>query len=118
MDRAWRMAMFHRFRIGQATATIVSDGPLVLPVAAKIFHGPAVSALDAALSASGQRTDAVDVQQNCLLLEIGDRRVLFDNGMGSSKIYGPDAGQLPASLAQAGVAPASIDALVLTHAHS
>ena len=29
--------MFHRFDIGEMAATIVSDGPLVLPAAAKIF---------------------------------------------------------------------------------
>ena len=50
--------------------------------------------------------------------ETGGKRVLFDNGMGSSKLYGPDSGKLLDSLAQAGVDPASIDALVLTHAHS
>jgi glyoxylase-like metal-dependent hydrolase (beta-lactamase superfamily II) len=44
--------------------------------------------------------------------------VLFDNGMGISKLYGPDSGRLHASLAEAGVDRASIDALVLTHAHS
>jgi glyoxylase-like metal-dependent hydrolase (beta-lactamase superfamily II) len=38
--------------------------------------------------------------------------------MGSSKLFGPDSGQLLSSLAQAGVDAASIDALVLTHAHS
>ena len=58
------------------------------------------------------------VEQNCLLLETGGKRVLFDNGMGSSKLFGPDSGQLLGSLAEAGVDPASIDALVLTHAHS
>ena len=110
--------MFHRFRIGAMAATIVSDGPLVLPVAAKIFKGPDAVALDGALAASGQRTDVVHVEQNCLLIEAGGKRVLFDNGMGSSKLYGPDAGQLPASLAEAGIDAASIDALVLTHAHS
>ena len=62
--------------------------------------------------------DAVRVEQNCLLLETGGKRVLFDNGLGSEKLYGPDSGKLLASLAEAGVEPASIDAMVLTHAHS
>jgi len=110
--------MFHRFQVGEAAATIVSDGPLVLPNAAKIFRGPAKDALDVAVNASGQGTDAVRVEQNCLLLETDRRRVLFDNGLGSEKLYGPDSGQLLASLAEAGVDPAAIDALVLTHAHS
>lgn len=110
--------MFHRFRIGDAAATIVSDGPLTLPAAAKIFHGPGKAALDAAVSDAGQQTDAVRVEQNCLLLETGGKRVMFDNGLGSEKLYGPDSGRLLSSLSEAGVDPASIDAMVLTHAHS
>ncbi|HLY90286.1 MAG TPA: MBL fold metallo-hydrolase [Acetobacteraceae bacterium] len=110
--------MFHRFRMGNSAATIVSDGPLTLPTASRIFAGPAKDALDAAVSATGQSTDAVRVEQNCLLLETGGKRVLFDNGLGSEKLYGPDSGKLLASLAEAGVDPASIDGMVLTHAHS
>jgi glyoxylase-like metal-dependent hydrolase (beta-lactamase superfamily II) len=110
--------MFHRFQIGEAAATIVSDGPLVLPPAAAIFRGPGEKALDAVVAAAGQRTDAVRVEQNCLLIETAGKRVLFDNGLGSEKLYGPDSGRLLGSLAEAGVDPASIDAMVLTHAHS
>ncbi len=110
--------MFHRFRIGNAAATIVSDGPLTLPTASRIFTGPGKDALDAVLSATGQPTDTVRVEQNCLLLETGGKRVLFDNGLGSEKLYGPDSGKLLASLAEAGVDPAAIDAMVLTHGHS
>jgi glyoxylase-like metal-dependent hydrolase (beta-lactamase superfamily II) len=110
--------MFHRFRIGDAAATIVSDGPLVLPVAAKIFRGPDAAEMDAAVTAAGQATSAVRVEQNCLLIDVAGHRVLFDNGLGSEKLYGPDSGRLLASLAEAGVDPASINAMVLTHAHS
>ena len=110
--------MFHRFRIGEMAATIVSDGPLVLPRAARIFKGAEEAALTAALDGAGQPTDKIHVEQNCLLLETAGRRVLFDNGMGSSKLFGPDSGQLHASLAEAGIEAAAIDALVLTHAHS
>lgn len=110
--------MFHRFHIGEANATIVSDGPLTLPTAAKIFRGPEQHALDAELTAVGQRTDVVRVEQNCLLLETGGHRVLFDNGMGSETLFGPESGQLLGSLGEAGIDPTLIDALVLTHAHS
>lgn len=110
--------MFHRFRVGAMDATIVSDGPLVLPRAARIFQGPNESAMNAALGTAGQANDKVRVEQNCLLLETAGKRVLFDNGMGSSKLFGPDSGRLLDSLAEAGVDPGSVDALVLTHAHS
>jgi glyoxylase-like metal-dependent hydrolase (beta-lactamase superfamily II) len=110
--------MFHRFTIGTMTATIVSDGPLLLHTPAQTFVGPAAAALDASLQTSGQPSDKIRVEQNCLLLETAGRKVLFDNGMGSEKLYGPDSGRLLENLHAAGVAPSEIDAMVLTHAHS
>ena len=110
--------MFHKFRIGTMDATIVSDGPLSLPKAARIFTGPDVASIDAALTDAGLSTDRVRVEQNCLLLETSGKRVLFDNGLGSQKLYGPDSGKVLDSLREAGIDPASIDAMVLTHAHS
>jgi glyoxylase-like metal-dependent hydrolase (beta-lactamase superfamily II) len=76
------------------------------------------SALQRLLEDAGRPLDHVQVEQNCLLVETSGKRVLFDNGMGSSKLYGPDSGQLLQHLAAGGVDPAGIDALVLTHAHS
>jgi glyoxylase-like metal-dependent hydrolase (beta-lactamase superfamily II) len=110
--------MFHRFKIGAMSATIVSDGPLLLHAPEKTFHGPAPSALHASLTAAGQQPDRIRVEQNCLLLETAGRKVLFDNGMGTEKLYGPDSGHLLDSLREAGVEPSEIDAMVLTHAHS
>lgn len=110
--------MFHRFKIGAMDATIVSDGPLTLPAAPRIFKGPDANALNAAVSAAGQDTAHVRIEQNCLLLETEGRKILFDNGLGSEKLYGPDSGRLLTSLGEAGIDPAGIDALVLTHGHS
>jgi glyoxylase-like metal-dependent hydrolase (beta-lactamase superfamily II) len=109
--------MFHRFRIGSMDATIVSDGPLLLPAAGALFKGPDEAAMNAALRQAGQPTDSVRIAQNCLLLHTANHHILFDNGMGTSRLLGPDSGILPHSLAEAGIAPEQIDALVLTHAH-
>ena len=110
--------MLHRFLIGTMAATIVSDGPLLLHAPEQVFLGPGAAALGASLTASGQRSDKIRVEQNCLLLETAGKKVLFDNGMGSEKLYGPDSGRLLDNLRGAGVAPSEIDAMVLTHAHS
>jgi glyoxylase-like metal-dependent hydrolase (beta-lactamase superfamily II) len=110
--------MHHRFQIGTMPAVIVSDGPLRLHAPEKIFRGPDRGALSARLTQAGQATDRVRVEQNCLLVETAGRKVLFDNGMGSSKLYGPDSGKLLDGLDEAGVARSEIDAVVLTHAHS
>lgn len=110
--------MFHRFKIGEMNATILSDGPLVVDGAAEWFQTADPTALDNALRAATLPTDTLRMEQNCLLIETGGKRALFDNGMGSSKLYGPDSGKLQTSLAEAGIDPASIDAVVLTHGHS
>lgn len=110
--------MFHEFRIGTMAATIVSDGPLSLAPAPEIFNGLDTETIDAALGGTGSANVPVRVEQNCLLLETGGKRALFDNGLGSEKLYGPDSGKLLAAFDEAGIEPASIDAMVLTHAHS
>jgi len=109
--------MFHRFKIGTMNATIVSDGPLLLHAPEKIFLGPGRAALANSLTEAGLPTGRVRVEQNCLLLETAGRKILFDNGLGSEKLYGPDSVLLD-SLREAGVAPSEIDAVVLTHGHS
>jgi glyoxylase-like metal-dependent hydrolase (beta-lactamase superfamily II) len=110
--------MFHRFQIGDKQAVIVSDGPLTLPPATEIFSGPDPETLHAALRAVNLPTDSVRVEQNCLVLDAGPHRILFDNGMGTSSLFGPESGRLMSSLAEAGIAPDSITLLVLTHAHA
>ncbi len=110
--------MIHRFQIGAMRATIVSDGPLLLHAPEKVFLGPGKDMLARPLTDSGQPVDRIRVEQNCLLLETGGKTFLFDNGMGSEKLYGPDSGKLLENLALAGVSPADIDGVVLTHGHS
>lgn len=110
--------MFHRFRIGTMQAAIVSDGPLTLPSPTTIFSGVPEPDLFGALREANQPTDLIRVEQNSLLIDAGPHRLLFDNGMGTSTLFGKESGRLIASLGEAGVTPESITHLVLTHAHS
>jgi glyoxylase-like metal-dependent hydrolase (beta-lactamase superfamily II) len=97
---------------------MISDGPLRLSRPHRVFHGVDQTALADALAKAGQVTDRIIVEQNCLLLETGGKRVLFDNGMGADTMFGPNSGKLLDNMRAAGITPDSIDALVLTHAHS
>ena len=49
------------------------------------------------------------------LINTGDKLILVDTGYSSA--IGPMAGKLPKILAAAGVNPADIDAVVITHIH-
>jgi glyoxylase-like metal-dependent hydrolase (beta-lactamase superfamily II) len=108
---------FYRFKIGAIEATVVSDGILPLGEPSASFLGTSKAEVQKMLTDNFLPTDNVVLEQNALVLNTGDRLVLIDNGMGSSKMFGETTGKLPASLKAAGIDPKDIDALVITHAH-
>ncbi len=110
--------MHHRFRVGAWPAVVLSDGPLTLQAPQEVLLDAPPDALLAALAEAGQPTDRLRVQQNLLLLDLPGHRVLFDTGLGTARLFGDESGQLPDSLAEAGIDAASITDVVLTHAHS
>jgi len=109
---------FYRFKIGDIEATIVSDGELSLgPPNPQLFGGVTQAALDQALTDTMLPTDNIQLQENALLLNTGDKLVLFDVGVGGAKAFGTKAGRLLVNLKAAGYEPKDVDAIVLTHAH-
>ncbi len=52
---------------------------------------------------------------NAYLIETGGRRLLIDAGAGVH--MGPNAGKMLGNLAQVGVEPGDVDAIILTHCH-
>jgi glyoxylase-like metal-dependent hydrolase (beta-lactamase superfamily II) len=108
---------WYRFKHGAFEMTVVSDGPLPLGEPSASFIGTTKEAVQKALTDNFLPADHVLLEQNALLVNTGDQLVLFDNGMGTSKAFGPTTGKLLASLKAAGVDPKDVTALCLTHAH-
>jgi glyoxylase-like metal-dependent hydrolase (beta-lactamase superfamily II) len=108
---------FYRFKFGNGEATIVSDGVLPLGDPHKAFLAIPPAELDSMLSANFLSLTNAPLEQNTLVVNFGDRIVIFDNGMGNSKLFGDTTGKLLVTLAQAGIKPEDVDALVMTHAH-
>lgn len=108
---------FYRFKLGDAQATIVSDGTLPLGDPKTNFTGLAPTEMERQLTDSFLPLDNAVLEQNILILTNGDRTVLFDTGMGSLKLFGPSTGKLLATMKQAGIDPKDIDAVVMSHAH-
>jgi glyoxylase-like metal-dependent hydrolase (beta-lactamase superfamily II) len=108
---------FYRFKIGSIEATVVSDGPLPIGPASRTFRGPSEAELGKMFADHFLPTDNVVLEQNALVINTGDRLVLFDTGMSSVKRPNTQTGRLLASLKQAGIDPKDIDAVVLTHPH-
>jgi glyoxylase-like metal-dependent hydrolase (beta-lactamase superfamily II) len=58
----------------------------------------------------------VELALTCLLVRVGDRRLLIDTGFGPQP-QRPEVGQLAASLAEVGVSAEDIDTVVISHPH-
>ncbi|MEO1532904.1 MAG: MBL fold metallo-hydrolase [Pseudomonadota bacterium] len=108
---------FYRFRIGELVGTVVSDGILPLGDPTASFLGPSPDDMRAMLTRNFLPTDNAVLEQNILVVDAGDQRILFDTGMGTSDMFGPTPGKLMSSLAAAGIAPETITAILCTHGH-
>jgi glyoxylase-like metal-dependent hydrolase (beta-lactamase superfamily II) len=109
---------YHRFRIGAFEATVVSDGPLVMGEPQdNILVGLSKDEFKKILGEHYLPTENVLLEQNALVVNTGDRVVLFDTGAGSVKMMGPHTGRLLPNLKAAGIEAKDVDAVVLTHAH-
>jgi glyoxylase-like metal-dependent hydrolase (beta-lactamase superfamily II) len=105
---------FFRFRLGEFTITIISDGHLLLPVQMLASNIPEAQ-LRAYLRALAISTDRSYAHLNLCLIDTGRERILIDAGAGAH--FAPGAGRMLANLQSAGVAPESIDRILITHGH-
>jgi glyoxylase-like metal-dependent hydrolase (beta-lactamase superfamily II) len=108
---------WYRFKLGDFEATVVSDGTLNLGPAAGLYPKTPKETVEGVLASQFLPAAPVVVQENCLVLNTGDKLVLFDSGMGGYKVFGPTAGRLEKTLAASGIKPDDIDAIILTHGH-
>jgi glyoxylase-like metal-dependent hydrolase (beta-lactamase superfamily II) len=110
-------AYFYRFPLGKAQVTMVSDGTLALGKPSDTMKGMSESDIARALTDNFLPTDSVVLEQNIAVVNMGDRLVMFDSGMGFSRAFGTTTGRLLRSLGEARIRPEQIDDIIITHAH-
>jgi glyoxylase-like metal-dependent hydrolase (beta-lactamase superfamily II) len=108
---------FHRFVLGNAEVTVVSDGPLSLGDPKGTFTGVPEDEMRKMLTDNFLSPTNIVLEQNSPIVNMGDKLVLFDTGLGSAKGFGPTTGRQQKSMAEAGIKPEDIDAVVFSHAH-
>ena len=94
---------WHRFVLGDAEVTVVSDGPLPLGDPSGTFTGVPKEEVKKMLSDNFLNPDNVVLEQNSPIVNTGDKLILFDTGMGTSKAFGPTTGRQQKSMAEAGI---------------
>jgi glyoxylase-like metal-dependent hydrolase (beta-lactamase superfamily II) len=110
---AQRESGVHRFKVGQLDATVLFDGGMTVPNDGKfLWKDEGAPAVAAVLKAAGLPTETISLDINTLLVRTGERLFLLDTGNGPAA-----KGKLPASLAAAGITPAQVTDIVISHGH-
>jgi glyoxylase-like metal-dependent hydrolase (beta-lactamase superfamily II) len=113
---------WYRFRVGNFEATVISDGHLPLGKATDGFPSAPPAEMETILRNAFLPTDNVLLEQNVFVVNTGRQLVLFDTGMGESmgrdsQMFGTTTGRMLRNLRAAGIEPAQIDVVAVTHAH-
>jgi glyoxylase-like metal-dependent hydrolase (beta-lactamase superfamily II) len=100
-------------RLGDLEVVAISDGYFELDPS--MLLGVDATALDAALAAAFL-TPPLRLGVTPHMIRSGERTLLIDAG--TSDVFGPSLGRFGASLAGLGVAPGTVDAVLVTHMHA
>lgn len=106
-------------RIGSIELAVVSDGRLRMDPS--LMFGP--DQPDEFRRHIELDEGRVPFSVNCVLVRVGERRLLLDTGTGTDdpsmvQRYGTDIGHLPDNLRALGVDVGDIDTVILSHAHA
>jgi len=102
----------YRLKLGAFEVTVVSDGNLAID--RPMFAGDAAGG-DKLLDRAFMPQGAIPTCVNEWLINTGNKLILVDAGGGSS--FAPTLGKMHGNLAVAGVDPAKVDAVIITHMH-
>ena len=103
----------HRFKLGDFECVAISDGSVDYPLG-NLFANAPKAQIEEALRQHNLPIDYVTTPLTCLYVNTGEHQVLVDMGAGN---VAPSTGKLRQNLKAAGIEPAVIDTVVITHAH-
>ena len=103
----------YRFQLGEFECVSLSDGSLDYRLESFFANVP-IDRIQEALRQRNLPIDYITTPYTYLYVNTGDHRVLVDMGAGH---LGPRTGKLTHNMKAAGVKPAEIDTVIITHAH-
>jgi glyoxylase-like metal-dependent hydrolase (beta-lactamase superfamily II) len=106
---------FYRFRVGDALVTLVNDGVNQRPLEDGFVRNAELAEVQEALRSAFQPPGTVIIPFTTTVIEIGDRLVMVDAGIGE---FGPPtSGTWMSNFQAAGYAPEDVDLLIVSHFH-
>jgi glyoxylase-like metal-dependent hydrolase (beta-lactamase superfamily II) len=109
----------HSYTVGDITITVIDDGFRKLPVTDGYCINASAADMNAALAAAGLAPGVLHNPFQPIVMTTGGKRVLIDtgNGEGAFNESKGERGNLPGSLATAGMSREAIDIVVISHCH-
>jgi glyoxylase-like metal-dependent hydrolase (beta-lactamase superfamily II) len=118
----------YRFQLGDLRCVVINDGYISSIPTRWFFANAPAGRIEPTLRRHHIQADTLSTPCNCLVIDVGMHRVLLDTGGGvDHPAYGkglPDAmpmqaqlGRLMEGLETEGIAPETIDTVILSHAH-
>ncbi len=110
---------FYRYKVGSIEITVLNDGVSRMPITDGFVENASKDEVNAALDAAFLERDFYAGPYNPIVINTGTKLALVDTGTGDEGFKSSKGinGRLPLSLAAAGIDPASIDAVIISHYH-
>ena len=124
VDTAWAQKTpppavgFHKYKVGSAEVTAIYDGIFEKPHDPAFFKNASVDETKAALVKGGLTPDFVSIPITVVVVNIGGKLILCDSGTGGQLPGATEtAGRLSAGMTAAGIDPAKISTILISHFH-
>jgi glyoxylase-like metal-dependent hydrolase (beta-lactamase superfamily II) len=110
---------WYRYKVGDIEVTVVTDGARTFPLTESYITNVTKEDVSAALAANFLDPANITNSYSPIVVNTGSKLVLIDTGNGPGARAQPNShyGQLPTSLAAAGIDPGAIDMVVISHFH-
>ena len=106
---------FNKYKVGSVEVTALYDGIWEKPHDPAFIKNASVEDTKAALGKAGLTTEFVSIPLTVVVLKVGDRLIMIDSGSGSQ--WQPTAGKLSTNMQAAGIDPAKIGTILISHFH-
>jgi glyoxylase-like metal-dependent hydrolase (beta-lactamase superfamily II) len=108
-------AGFHKFKVGDMEVTTIFDGAISRDHSPAFINNASIEDVKAALRKANLPDDKVPNTYTITVVKVGGRTIMFDSGNGPAGAAG--TGQLTENIKAAGIDPASITTIAVTHFH-
>jgi glyoxylase-like metal-dependent hydrolase (beta-lactamase superfamily II) len=107
---------FYKYKVGSVEVTALYDGIWKKPHDPAFIKNASVEDTKAALAKAGMTTEYMPIPLTVVVVKVGDKLIMVDAGSGVGQ-WQPTAVSLPGNMKAAGIDPAKISTVLISHFH-